>query len=87
MIEFYDYTREGSEAKYYTMSTFGNFVYSHKEDQKEQESFEKVYHEKTTSGNLSELKKKYKILKWKLVQAELKQAPGQMREITNTKGL
>ena len=45
MITFKDYTREESEAKYYTMSSHGNYVYSHKEDQKEQIAFEKVYNE------------------------------------------
>ena len=87
MIQFYNYTRNGSEPKYYTMSKFGNFVYSHKDDQKEQEEFEKVYHEPTTSGELRELNKKYKVIDWELTQAKLKQAPGKMRETTNTQGL
>ena len=76
MITFRDYTREGSEPKYYTMSKFGNFVYSHKDDQKEQEEFEAVYHEKTESGKLSELGKKYKVIDWKIEGANVREYKG-----------
>lgn len=72
MITFKDYTREESEAKYYTMSSHGNYVYSHKEDQKEQIAFEKVYNEPTIKGNLKELKQKYKIVSWVVAGSELR---------------
>lgn len=72
MITFKDYTREGSEAKYYTTSGQGNYVFSHRDDQKEQIAFEKVYNEKTVSGDLKDFKQKYKIVSWVVDGSQLR---------------
>ena len=59
-IQLENYCRINSKPKYYSISTMGQFAYSHKDDQKDWVSMEKLNGVKTEKGdfdeNLHELK-------------------------------
>jgi len=53
-IELEDYCRVGHKPKYYTISSMGQFAYSHKDDVKDWVSTEKLYGVTPEKGDFDE---------------------------------
>ncbi len=85
MITIYNHGKK--EPKYYSFSNYGNFAYSTKAELKAWSDYLELNNVPEATGEISELKKKYKIVGWQRKEAQLKQQPNEMRTKTNTEGL
>ena len=82
MIKLKDYTN-GKKPKYYITSELGNYAYASKEMLDSWIEFHVNIAYK--SGNIKEIK--YELVNFEVSEAELKQTPSQIRQLTNTVNL
>ena len=88
MRTFLNYCREDCKPKYFSMTLNGlNFVYSHKDDLNDWKAIEKLAGNICKSGLFKDINSNIEVVSWIIEEGSLKQQPGEMRELTNTKGL